>query len=139
MDLQLRGLRALVTGSTAGIGHAIATRLATEGAEVVITGRTQARVDAAIAEICGNVRDAVVRGAVCDFSSPDGCRLAIEGAPDLDILGEQLGGFTPKHVTELTDEDWQVAYSVNVMSGVILSRHHLPRMLERKSGRIVFI
>ena len=139
MDLQLRGLRALVTGSTAGIGHAIAVRLAMEGAEVVITGRTQARVDAAIAELCARVRDAVVRGVACDFGTPDGCARAIEAAPDLDILVNNVGMFTPRPFVELTDGDWMTAFTVNVMSGVILSRHHLPRMLAHKSGRIIFI
>jgi NAD(P)-dependent dehydrogenase (short-subunit alcohol dehydrogenase family) len=139
MDLQLTGLRALVTGSTAGIGFAIAERLAAEGADVVITGRTQARVDAAIAEICGRVRDAVVQGVACDFGTPAGCARAIEAAPDLDILVNNVGMFTPKAFVDLTDADWMTAFTVNVMSGVILSRHHLPRMLTKKSGRIIFI
>ncbi len=139
MDLQLRGQRALVTGSTAGIGHAIAARLAAEGAEVVITGRTRTRVDAAVDAVRAASPAAVVRGVAGDLGTEAGVAAAIDAAPDLDILVNNVGVFTPRPFVELSIDDWQTAFAVNVLSGVLLSRHHLPRMLARKRGRILFI
>src|SRR5262245_6503005 len=139
MDLELRGQRALVTGSTAGIGFAIAARLAAEGAEVVISGRTQARVDAAAAAIRKRTPSASLQVVPADLGTEGGVAAAIDAAPDLDILVNNVGVYVARPFTELTASDWSTAFSVNLISGVLLSRHHLPRMLSRGRGRIIFI
>ncbi len=134
MDLQLDGKRALVTGSTAGIGYAIAEALMREGARVTVNGRTKQRVDAAIARLGGNVD-----GIDADVSTAEGARRIIEHLPDLDILVNNAGIFEPKRFEEISDEDWLRLFQTNVMSGVRLSRHYLPGMKARNNGRIVFI
>ncbi len=139
MDLQIAGKKALVTGSTAGIGLAIAEALAAEGAFVILNGRTQQRVDAAIGQIRGKYPSAQVEGLAADLGNAGGVAQAISRFPDLDILVNNLGIFEPKPFEQIPDEDWLRFFEVNVMSGVRLSRHHLPRMKQRNWGRIVFV
>jgi len=139
MDLQLSGKIAFVSGSTAGIGLAIASRLAREGAEVVINGRTEERVGEAIAQIKKDSRDANVRGIAADLGSAKGCSEVVRQSPRVDILVNNVGIFEPKPFEKITDEDWERFFAVNVMSGVRLSRAYLPAMKERNWGRIVFI
>ena len=139
MDLQLGGKIAFVSGSTAGIGLAIASRLARESAEVVINGRTDERVREAITQIKKNSRDANVRGIAADLGSAKGCSEVVRQLPRVDILVNNVGIFEPKPFEKITDEDWEKFFAVNVMSGVRLSRAYLPAMKERNWGRIVFI
>lgn len=139
MDLLLKGKRALVTGSTSGIGWASARELAAEGAHVVLSGRDPARLTSAVARIQAEVAGAVVSGVVADLSTATGCQQLLDGAGELDILVNNLGIFEPKPFEQIGDEDWTRFFEVNVMSGVRLSRHHLPRMKARNWGRIVFI
>ena len=136
MDLQLTGKTALVTGSTAGIGLAIAKKLAAEGAAVIITGRSQAKLDAAAAEVAavGSVRQ-----VLADPGTAAGADTLIEAVPDVDILVNNLGIYEAKAFTDITDEDWLNIFEVNVLSGVRLSRHYFPRMLDRDWGRVIFI
>lgn len=138
MDLQLLGRTALVTGSTAGIGYAIASSLAREDARVIINGRTKERVDAALRKI----EDETGRGAeglAADLGTAEGAGLAVERFPDVDILVNNLGIFEPKPFEEIADADWRRFFEVNVLSGVRLSRHYLPRMKAAGWGRIIFI
>jgi NAD(P)-dependent dehydrogenase (short-subunit alcohol dehydrogenase family) len=139
MDLKLDGKTALVTGSTAGIGLAIACSLAAEGARVWINGRTPERVENATAQIRKTVSGAQVEGIVADFSSSAGAQRVIEQLDRVDILVNNVGIFEPKPFAEIPDEDWQRFFEVNVMSGVRLSRHYLKGMLEKNWGRIIFI
>lgn len=139
MDLQLTGKRALVTGSTAGIGFAIATELAREGAHVAINGRSQTGVDAAVARLGALVRDAKVTGCAADLSTAGGCQNLFAACPQVDILVNNLGIFDPKSFEDIPDSEWQRFFDTNVMSGVRLSRHYLPAMKAANWGRIVFI
>jgi len=139
MDLQIKGKRAVVSGSTAGIGYAIASALAREGAAVVVNGRTATRVDAAVARIRAEHAGATVEGVACDLGSRAGADRLFEAVPDADILVNNLGIFEPKAFADITDGDWLRFFEVNVLSGVRLSRHYLPRMVARKWGRVVFI
>lgn len=138
MDLQLVGKKALVTGSTAGIGLAIAQALAREGADVFVNGRTEARVNAAIAEV-SKAAHGKVSGIAADLGTKEGCENVLAAAPELDILVNNVGIFAAIPFPEIPDDAWQEIFEVNVMSGVRLSRHHLPRMLKRNWGRILFI
>jgi len=133
MDLQLDGKLALVTGSTAGIGFAVAESLARERCRVIINGRTQARVDAALAKLPGAV------GLAADLGTSGGVAEAIRRFPNVDILINNMGIFEPKAFEAIPDEDWFRFFEVNVLSGVRLSRHYLPRMKAAGWGRIVFI
>src|SRR5208283_2740159 len=133
MNLQLEGKRALVTGSTAGIGLAIATALANEGVAVIVNGRTQARVDKAIKT------SGAAHGIAADLATEEGARAAIARFPSVDILVNNLGIFEPKPFEEIPDEDWRRFFEVNVLSGVRLSRAYFPGMKQRNWGRIVFI
>jgi NAD(P)-dependent dehydrogenase (short-subunit alcohol dehydrogenase family) len=139
MNLELDGKRALVTGSTAGIGYAIADALAREGADVIVNGRTEARVEQASKSILASHPPAKVEGLAADLGSADGVRIAVERCPDVDILVNNLGIFEPKPFEQIPDEDWFRFFEVNVMSGVRLSRSYLPGMKTRNWGRIVFI
>src|SRR5579859_2922328 len=134
MDLQLNDKLAVVSGSTAGIGYAIADALAKEGARVVVNGRTQAAVDEAVAKIG---RGAV--GFAGDLSDASKAAELVRKYPDVDILVNNLGIFEPKPFEEIPDEDWRRFFDVNVLSGVRLSRIYLPAMKQRNWGRIVFI
>jgi len=139
MNLELEEKRALVTGSTAGIGYAIAERLLQEGATVIVNGRTQQRVDQALAKLNRLKSRGSTEGLAADLGSADGVGQALKEFPDVDILVNNLGIFEPKSFEEISDADWLRFFEINVMSGVRLSRHHLPRMKQRKWGRIIFI
>jgi NAD(P)-dependent dehydrogenase (short-subunit alcohol dehydrogenase family) len=139
MNLELEGKRAFVTGSTAGIGYAIAEALAREGAEVIVNGRTEERVEQAIRSIRTAHPQAKVEGLAADLANADGVRVAVERLPDTDILVNNLGIFEPKPFQEIPDEDWFHFFEVNVMSGVRLCRAYLPGMKTRNWGRVVFI
>jgi NAD(P)-dependent dehydrogenase (short-subunit alcohol dehydrogenase family) len=139
MNIDLSGKTALVTGSTSGIGHAIAKGLAATGASVVVNGRTQAKVDAAAAGLAKAVAGAKVRGVAADVSTAAGCEALVAALPQVDILINNAGIFEPKGFLDIPDEDWSRFFDVNVMSGVRLARAYLPGMLKRNWGRIVFI
>ncbi|WP_375197594.1 SDR family NAD(P)-dependent oxidoreductase [Sphingobium sp.] len=136
MDLKLTGKTALITGSTAGIGFAIASRLAQEGVEVVITGRNQAKLDEAAAQIAQIGR---VRPVLADPATAEGAATLIAAAPEVDILVNNLGIYEAKSFTDISDEDWHHFFEVNVVSGARLARHYFPLMLEKNWGRIIFI
>jgi NAD(P)-dependent dehydrogenase (short-subunit alcohol dehydrogenase family) len=140
MDLQLKGKSALVSGSTAGIGYAIAESLVREGCRVIVNGRTQKRVDAALERLAGAVgpaADAV--GFAADLGTADGVAQIVARFPQVDILVNNMGIFEPKPFEDIPDEDWLRFFEVNVLSGVRLSRHYLPRMRNAGWGRIIFI
>lgn len=139
MNLKLQGKTALVTGSTAGIGFAIARSLAREGAHVYVNGRTEERVRAALSQIRSEVSSAAVEGIAADFSSAAGAETVIAKLPAVDVLVNNVGIFEPKAFTEIPDQDWYRFFEVNVMSGVRLSRHYLKGMLEKNWGRILFL
>jgi NAD(P)-dependent dehydrogenase (short-subunit alcohol dehydrogenase family) len=139
VDLKLAGKVALVTGSTAGIGFAIAKSLAIEGAHVYVNGRTQQRVDAAMAAIRSSAAGAKVDGIAADFSGPAGAETVIAKLPAVDVLVNNVGIFEPKPFADIPDDDWFRFFEVNVMSGVRLSRHYLAGMLKKNWGRIIFI
>jgi NAD(P)-dependent dehydrogenase (short-subunit alcohol dehydrogenase family) len=139
MDLQLNGKLALVSGSTAGIGYGIALALANEGARVVVNGRTQTRVDAAVEKLKASGSKGSVEGFAADLGTSAGFHHIIDKYPEVDILVNNLGIFEVKPFEQIADQDWFRFFEVNVMSGVRLSRHYLPRMQQRGWGRIVFI
>jgi NAD(P)-dependent dehydrogenase (short-subunit alcohol dehydrogenase family) len=139
VDLRLTGKIALVTGSTAGIGFAIGKSLASEGAHVYVNGRTQERVDAAVAAIRSHAAAARVDGIAADFSGSVGAEVVTTELPAVDILVNNVGIFEPKPFAEISDADWYRLFEINVMSGVRLSRHYLAGMVERNWGRILFI
>lgn len=139
MHIDLKNRRAIVTGSTAGIGLAIARGLAAAGAHVVITGRTQARVDEALASIAREVPGARLSGVAGDLATREGAEQLIAQVPDTDILVNNLGIFEPKAFFDIPDEDWQRFFEVNVLSGVRLSRHYAQGMVKRGWGRIEFL
>src|SRR5215468_9660710 len=141
MKIDLSGKTALVTGSTAGIGFAIAKGLAAAGAEVVINGRSQARVDAAVSKLAGavSVSGSKVRGIAADVATVAGCDALIKAQGALDILINNAGIFEARDFFAIPDQDWMHFFEANVMSGVRLSRAYLPGMLRRNWGRIVFI
>jgi hypothetical protein len=139
MDLQLKGKKALITGSTAGIGFSTAQALAAEGASVVVNGRTQKRVDSAIAEIRKAHPGAEVSGIAADVSNREGCSKVIQSVRAVDVLINNMGIFEPKPFEKIPDEDWMRFFEANVMSGVRLSRHYLTGMREKSWGRIIFV
>jgi NAD(P)-dependent dehydrogenase (short-subunit alcohol dehydrogenase family) len=139
MDLKLAGKVALVTGSTAGIGLAVARSLAGEGAHVYVNGRTQKRVDAAMEAIRSHVPGAKVDGIAADFAGAAGAEAVISKLPAVDVLVNNVGIFEPKPFAEIPDADWFRFFEINVMSGVRLARHYLAGMLEKNWGRIIFI
>ena len=139
MDLQLRDKTALVTGSTAGIGFAIASLLAQEGAAVLMNGRSQRRVDEGMERIRQKQRDAQVTGVAADLGTREGVEKLTNAVPEIDILVNNLGIYEAKPFSEITDDEWLRVFEINVMSGVRLSRFYLPGMLKRNWGRIVFI
>ncbi|MFC5525867.1 SDR family NAD(P)-dependent oxidoreductase [Rhodanobacter ginsengisoli] len=139
MHIDLNRRHAIVTGSTAGIGLAIARGLAAAGAHVVITGRTQARVDDAIADIAGQIDGAQLSGVAGDLGTRAGAEQLIAAVPDTDILVNNLGIFEPKGFFDIPDADWLRFFEVNVMSGVRLARHYAQGMAKRGWGRVQFL
>ncbi len=139
MDLGLKGKVAVVTGSTAGIGFAIAAELAKEGAKVVLNGRTQARVSSALERIRQSVKNADISGIAADLGTAAGVASFVKQVPAADILVNNLGIFEPTPFAEITDADWLRFFEVNVLSGVRLTRQYLPAMLEKNWGRVIFI
>lgn len=139
MSQQLKGFHAVVSGSTAGIGHAIALQLAQAGAEVVVNGRTPARVDAAVASLRAAVPQGVVTGVAADLSTAAGADAFIAAVPQTDILVNNLGIFAPVDFAAITDAQWDEMWQANVMSGVRLARHYFPGMLARDRGRVIFL
>jgi NAD(P)-dependent dehydrogenase (short-subunit alcohol dehydrogenase family) len=139
MDLGIGGKTVVVSGSTAGIGFAIAAVLAMEGAKVIVNGRTEVRVSAAVERIRQRVKKADVRGIPADLGTAQGVAAFLQQAPEADILVNNLGIFEPKLFPEIPDSDWLRFFEVNVLSGVRLSRHYLPGMLRKNWGRIIFI
>ena len=139
MDLGLNGKIAVVSGSTAGIGLAIASALAAEGAEVVVNGRTEGRVAAALGKIKERVVGARVRGVAADLGTLEGVNAFLGRAAEADVLVNSLGIFEAKPFAEIPDADWMRFFEVNVLSGVRLARAYLPGMLRKNWGRIIFI
>lgn len=139
MHIDLGKRHAIVTGSTAGIGLAIARGLAAAGAHVVVTGRTQARVDEALAAIARDVAGARLSGVAGDLGTREGAQQLIVAVPQTDILVNNLGIFEPKAFFDITDEDWRRFFEVNVMSGVRLARHYAQGMAQRGWGRVQFV
>lgn len=139
MNLGLQGKIAVVSGSTAGIGLAIAVALAAEGARVIINGRTEERVNAALGKIRERVPNADLRGVAADLGSASGVEAFLKKAPDADVLINNVGIFDPKPFLEIPDAEWLRFFEVNVLSGVRLSRKYLPGMLKKNWGRIIFI
>jgi NAD(P)-dependent dehydrogenase (short-subunit alcohol dehydrogenase family) len=134
MDFGLKGKRALVTGSTAGIGFAIAKLLAREGAFVYVNGRTEARVEKAVGEIEGKVD-----GIAADLATEQGAEALFARVKEVDIVVNNLGIFEVKPFLEIDDAEWRRFFEANVLSGVRVTRHYLPGMLEKKWGRVIFI
>jgi len=139
LDLKLTGKTALVTGSTAGIGFGIAHRLLKEGASVVINGRTEGRINSALNQLRQSIPDCIVQGFAADFADATSVELLLETHRSVDILINNVGIFSPKPFSDITDEEWLYIFEVNVLSGIRLSRHYLPQMLEQNWGRIIFI
>jgi NAD(P)-dependent dehydrogenase (short-subunit alcohol dehydrogenase family) len=145
MQINLENKLAIVTGSTAGIGYAIAKGLADSGAKVVLNGRTQARVDDAIARLEGEIDSTSlsgkpsIRGVAADLSTREGASTFIAQVPEADILVNNLGIFEPKPFFEIPDDDWERFFQVNVMSAVRMSRHYTPKMVKRGWGRVLFL
>ncbi|MEG4961547.1 MULTISPECIES: SDR family oxidoreductase [unclassified Microcoleus] len=139
MDLQLSDKVALVSGSTAGIGLAIATTLAQEGATVIVNGRTQERVNHALDRLKQSVPNAKLQGIAADLGTQAGVELLLQQVPEVNILVNNLGIYGSQAFEDISDEEWMNILEVNVMSGVRLSRHYLPLMLKKDWGRIIFI
>jgi NAD(P)-dependent dehydrogenase (short-subunit alcohol dehydrogenase family) len=139
MKIDLSGKTALVTGSSSGIGNAVAKGLAAAGADVVVNGRTQGKVEAAASAIAKVMPGTKVRGVAADVSTAAGCKTLMEALPEVDILINNAGIFEPRGFFDIPDDDWSRFFEVNVMSGIRLSRGYMPGMLKRNWGRIVFI
>ncbi|WP_343315292.1 SDR family oxidoreductase [Brucella sp. BE17] len=145
MKIELTGRTAIVTGSTAGIGRATAEGLARAGASVVINGRTDARVDEAVQQMRAVFPQSTITGIVADLSTPEGASAFVAKAPDTDILVNNVGTALIRDykgiadITAIPDDDWLDLFQLNVMSGVRLSRHYLPRMADKGWGRVVFV
>lgn len=139
MHIDLTGRKAVVTGSTAGIGRAIAEGLARAGASVVINGRGQERVDAALHELRAQVPKGEFIGVVADLATPEGAAELFERVPVADILVNNVGTGRSTSFYDIADEDWIDLFQLNVMSGVRASRQYVPEMKKRGWGRVVFI
>ena len=139
MDMQLSGKKALITGSTYGIGYAIAEALTKEGANVVITGRHQNSVDSAVGKLKRINSKTEPTGLSADCASIDGCQKVFDTVPEVDILINNLGIYERKNFLEIDDSDWTRFFEVNVMSGVRFARFYTPKMVNRKWGRVIFV
>lgn len=139
MQLNLQGKTALVTGSTSGIGKAIATSLVAEGVVVLINGRREEKVDQTIKEIKEQYPDAILHPVVADLATEQGCQQVIGVYSEVDILINNLGIFEPAEYFDIRDEDWFRFFETNIMSGVRLTRHYVNRMVQKREGRVIFI
>jgi NAD(P)-dependent dehydrogenase (short-subunit alcohol dehydrogenase family) len=139
MNLELEGKRALITGSTAGIGYAIARGLAAEGALVVITGRTQASVDAALARLKADLPKSAAEGVAADCATSAGAQQVFDQVDAVDILVNNLGIYERKPFFDIDDADWMRFFEVNVLSGVRFARRYAPAMAQQGWGRILFV
>ncbi|WEK34233.1 MAG: SDR family NAD(P)-dependent oxidoreductase [Candidatus Pseudobacter hemicellulosilyticus] len=139
MDLQLNNKTAFVSGSTAGIGYAIASGLLKEGATVIINGRTEESIRTAIRQLQEEIPGAKVSGIPADFAHAAEVQALLSQLPDIDILVNNVGIFEPRPFQEIPDEDWFRFFEVNVMSGIRLSRQVFPKMLAKNNGRIIFV
>lgn len=147
MQIDLSGKTAVVSGSTAGIGYAIACGLARAGASVVLSGRTPAALNTAVARLAAELARTQpagapvpdVRGVAADLGTADGCAALVRAEPQADILVNNLGVYAPQDFFDTPDDDWARLFEVNVMSGVRLARHYAPGMAQRGWGRIVFV
>ena len=139
MDLQLNGKTAFISGSTQGIGFAIAQSLVKEGAHVIINGRSESKVAEAVQKLKESAPGANASGFAADFSKVEEVNALLEQLPDIDILVNNAGIFEPKPFTEISDEEWFRFFEVNVLSGVRLSRYFFPKMIAKDWGRIIFI
>jgi len=139
MDLQLQSKTAFVSGSTQGIGFAIASQLLAEGAKVIINGRSREKIDLALSKLEQEIPGADVSGIAANFEDPHEVDQLLKALPDIDILVNNVGIFELRPFFDTKDSDWTKFFEVNVMSGVRLSRALLPKMLERNWGRVIFI
>jgi 3-oxoacyl-[acyl-carrier protein] reductase len=139
VDLQLAGKLALVTASTGGIGKAIATSLARDGATVIVNGRASGTVDSAVNDIRARVRDAKLQALVADNATAEGNAETVRRFPEVEILINNLGIYDAVPFFEETDDTWQRTFEVNVLSGVRLARHYLESMLAKRTGRVIFV
>ena len=139
MDMQLQGKKALITGSTYGIGYAIAEALAKEGVDVVITGRYQETVTSAVEKIKAINSQTKPIGISADCTTPDGCQSVFDAVPKVDILINNLGIYERKQFFEIDDTDWTRLFEINVMSGVRFTRFYTPKMVTQEWGRVIFI
>lgn len=139
MKIDLSNKRALITGSTAGIGFAIAQGLAQAGAQVILNGRTSKRVAAAVAELQSNIKNARVTGVEADCGTAEGAKRLVGQIPTVDILVNNVGIFEPKPFFEIPDSDWLRFFEINVMSAVRFSRHYTPGMVKAGWGRVLFV
>jgi NAD(P)-dependent dehydrogenase (short-subunit alcohol dehydrogenase family) len=139
MEIDLSGRTALVTGSTQGIGFAIAAGLAAAGASTVVNGRGKERVQEAVERLRAEVPDADVRGVAADVADADGAAGLVAELPDVDVLVNNLGIFGARPVLEVDDDEWRRYFEVNVLSGIRLTRAYLPGMMQRGWGRVQFI
>lgn len=139
MELGYQGKRCLVTASTGGLGFATAAAMAAEGATVVLNGRSAESVGAAVGRLEDIAPGAAIETAIGNTGNAEGCNAVIAACPDVDVLVINLGIFEAMDIYRSGDERWQELIEINVMSGVRLARHYVPRMLERDRGRVVFI
>ncbi len=139
MNLKLTDKSVFVSGGTAGIGYGVASIFLQEGAIVYINGRTEASVNKAIERLMEAIPGARIKGIAADFSKAEEVETLIAGLPDIDILINNVGIYSSESFFETTDENWQQHLEVNVMSGIRLSRHFLPKMLNKNWGRIIFV
>ena len=139
MNLELTSKKVFISGSTQGIGYAIAEHLLQEGAEVIINGRQKEKTEKAVLELKKQFPEAQVSGILADFSNKDEVNYLLEQLNDIDILINNVGIFEMKDFKTISDEDWYHIFEVNVMSSIKLSRKLIPKMLEKNWGRILFI
>ena len=139
MDLKIANKTALITGSTQGIGFATAKKLCEEGANVIINGRNEQKVNNVVMKLKALFSDVKIIGITADLKDNEGCNKLISSIPHIDILINNLGIFEPKEFKDITEQEWLHMFNVNVMSGVRLSQHYLSSMVEQNWGRIIFI
>lgn len=139
MNLKLINKKAFVSGSTSGIGYAIARQLLIEEAEVIINGRSQENIDKAISRLKAEIPNAKVSGLVSDYSKVESVNKLLSELGEIDILINNVGIYEPSDFVDISDEDWYNIFEINVMSGIRLSRSLFPKMLNKDWGRIIFI